>query len=299
MSIFVSIRLRQIIAILVLLGTVLIPGPAQEKASSPQKHKILSFPPQSDERWALIESFKKRAPDLIQLFESFNHTNAQGEIMPYRLFIPPQSELGRRYPLVIFLHGSSGSGTDNEKQLQRANWFGGLVWVLPENQERFPCFVVAPQSNVNWHCVILEEGKRPKLCPGLGKGARLAFEIIDKLLDEYPIDSSRIYITGHSMGGAGTWHMISYRRNFFAAAAPVCGLPDFEYASKIKDVPIWNFHGETDNIEPVATSRRMIEAIVQAGGQPLYTEYPGVGHNVFMWAYTEPALIEWLFTQHR
>jgi predicted peptidase len=173
------------------------------------------------------------------------------------------------------------------------------VWALPENQERYPCFVVAPQSNVNWPCVILEEGKRPKLCPGLGKGAKLAFEIIDKLLEEYPIDTSRLYITGHSMGGAGTWHMIAHRPNFFAAAVPVCGLPDFGTASIVKDVPIWNFHGETDNIEPVATSRRMIEAIVQAGGQPIYTEYPDVGHNVFMWAYTEPALLEWLFAHHR
>jgi predicted peptidase len=272
---------------------------AQEKASSSRKPKILPLQPQSDERWTPIEDFKKRAPELIQQFDSFDHTNDQGESMPYRLFIPHKLVSGRKYPLVIFLHGSSGSGTDNVKQLQRANWFGGLVWALPENQERYPCFVVAPQSNVNWPCVILEEGKRPKLCPGLGKGAKLAFEIIDKLLEEYPIDTSRLYITGHSMGGAGTWHMIAHRPNFFAAAVPVCGLPDFETASIVKDVPIWNFHGETDNIEPVATSRRMIEAIVQAGGQPIYTEYPEVGHNVFMWAYTEPALLEWLFAQHR
>ncbi len=214
MFIFASTGLRQIITISGLLGTVLIPVTTQEKVSSPHKQKILPFPPRSAKRMALIESFKKRAPDLTQLFESFNHTNAQGEIMPYRLFIPPKAESDRRYPLVIFLHGSSGSGTDNEKQLRRANWFGGLVWTLPENQDRFPCFVVAPRSNVNWPCVILEEGKRPKFCPGLGKGAQLAFEIIDKLLDEYPIDSSRIYITGHSMGGTGTWHMISYRPNF-------------------------------------------------------------------------------------
>lgn len=280
------------------LGTVYVPVMGQDKTSSHGKFDILPFPPRSVERVALIESFKKRAPALIQQFESLKHTNAQGEFMPYRLFIPHKLESGQCYPLVVFLHGSSGSGTDNEKQLQRANWFGGLVWALPKNQLRFPCFVVAPQSNVNWPCVILEEGKRPKLCPSLGKGARLAFEILDKLLDEHPIDASRVYITGHSMGGAGTWHMIAHRPNFFAAAVPVCGLPDFGAASTVKDIPIWNFHGEVDDIEPVATSRRMIEAIIQAGGQPLYTEYPGVGHNVFMWAYTEPALIEWLFSQH-
>lgn len=160
-------------------------------------------------------------------------------------------------------------------------------------------FIVAPQTNVNWPCVIIEEGKRPQLCHGMGKGARLAFEIIDKLISEHPIDTSRVYVTGHSMGGAGVWHMIAHRPRFFAAAVPVCGLPDFTTAAIVKDVPIWNFHGESDKIEPVDTSRRMIEEIVRAGGQPIYTEYPGVGHNVFMWAYTEPALVEWMFAQHR
>ena len=299
MSFFALPKLQRAITFLGFLGVALTLMTAQEKDISSTKPKILPFPPQSDERWEAIESFKKRAPGLIQQFETFVHTNHQDESMPYRLYIPRRMELGQKYPLVIFLHGSSGSGTDNEKQLQRANWFGGLVWTLPENQTRFPCFVVAPQTNVNWPCVILEEGKRPRLCPGLGKGARLAFEIIDKLLDEHAIDTSRLYITGHSMGGAGTWHMIAHRPNFFAAAVPVCGLPDFTSATAVKDIPIWNFHGETDNIEPVATSRRMIAEIKKAGGHPLYTEYPSVGHNVFMWAYTEPALLEWMFAQHR
>ncbi|MGD9345816.1 MAG: prolyl oligopeptidase family serine peptidase [Candidatus Aminicenantes bacterium] len=299
MTIFFSLQLRQIVAIIGFLGYVFIPVTAQKDASSPQNVEILPYPPNSDERWNPIESFKKRAPNLIKQYEAFIHTNDQGEAMPYRLFIPSKLEAGREYPLVVFLHSSSGSGIDNEKQLQRANWFGGLVWALPENQERFPCFVVAPQSDFNWPCVILKEGERPQLCPGLGKGARLAFEIIDKLLVKYPIDRSRVYVTGHSMGGAGTWHMIAHRSNFFAAAVPVCGLPDFETASAVKDIPIWNFHGERDDIEPVATSRRMIRAIEKAGGHPIYTEYAGVGHNVFMWAYTEPALLEWLFSQQR
>ncbi len=93
--------------------------------------------------------------------------------------------------------------------------------------------------------------------------------------------------------------MIAQRPTFFAAAVPVCGLPDFSTAPIVKDVPIWNFHGDADDVEPVATSRRMIDAIVKAGGHPIYTEYPGVGHPSFAWAYTEPSLIEWLFAQRR
>ena len=296
---FCSKKLWPVVVILGLLCTTWIFMTAQEKDHISENPAILPDPPLSDERWALIETFKKRAPDLIQQFASFTYTNAKSEVMPYRLFTPHRLESGHKYPLVVFLHGSSGSGTDNERQLQRANWFGGLVWVLPENQDRFPCFVVAPQSNINWPSVVIEEGERPQLRPGLGTGARLAFEIIDKLIAEHPIDVLRIYVTGHSMGGAGTWHMIAHRPRFFAAAVPVCGLPDFATASAVKEIPIWNFHGETDNIEPVTTSRRMIEEIIKAGGKPLYTEYPGVGHNVFMWVYTEPALVEWLFKQHR
>ncbi|MEW6364149.1 MAG: alpha/beta hydrolase-fold protein [Acidobacteriota bacterium] len=268
---------------------------------------ILPAAPESDERAAPIEALKAKGPSLAAAFAPHVYKNAKGETMPYRLYTPAQLTSGQRYPLVVFLHGAGGSGTDNLKQLQSANMFGALVWTLPENQARHPAFILAPQSDVNWPCVIIDPEKPArtpadlKFCPAevLGTGARLAFEIIDGLLQTLPIDSGRIYVTGHSMGGAGTWHMIAHRPTFFAAAVPVCGHPVPATAPAVKDVPTWNFHGEGDEIEPVATSRLMIEALRKAGGQPRHTEYPGVGHNVFMWAYTEPALVEWLFAQKR
>ena len=255
--------------------------------------------PFAPDRIARIESFKRRAPALVSRFEKRVYKDQSGNVMPYRLFRPERIVNSRKYPLVLFLHGAAGSGTDNEKQLEGANMFGGVVWALPENQKRFSAFVVAPQSNINWPVAKIEPGRRPVLIPGLGLGSRLALEIVEQLVSEFPIDSARIYVTGHSMGGAGTFNLIAYRPGFFAAAVPVCGLPDFSMAKAMAQTPIWNFHGDKDDIEPVATSRRIIQELRKAGGKPLYTEYPGVEHNSFMWAYTEPGLAEWLFKQRQ
>jgi predicted peptidase len=295
------LRLR--IALAAAAGTcVVIPT----LAAQPAPH-VLSQAPDSFERRVPIDTLASKGPELADRFAAHVHTNAKGERMPYRLFTPLRFERGRRYPLIVFLHGAGGSGTDNMKQLRGANVFGALVWTLPQNQSRYPAFVLAPQSDVNWACTVFDPRNPPKtladikFCPpeALGIGARLAFEIIDGLLTTLPIDRARIYVTGHSMGGAGTWHMIAHRPRFFAAAVPVCGHPLPATAATVKDVPIWNFHGATDEVEPVTSSRVMIDAIRRAGGKPRHTEYPGVGHNVFMWAYTEPALIDWLFAQRR
>jgi predicted peptidase len=269
--------------------------------------RLLPDAPNSDRRWVPIEALKSKGPALAATFAPRVYKNAKAEQMPYRLFTPAPIEPGRTYPLVVFLHGAGGSGTDNLKQLQSANLFGALTWTRPEIQQRHPAFILAPQSDVNWPCTIFDPKNPPKIpaditfCPPdvLGVGARLAFEIIDHLLATLPIDKGRIYVTGHSMGGAGTWHMIAHRPRFFAAAVPVCGHPVPSTASAVKDVPIWNFHGTADDVEPVTSSRVMIDALRKAGGHPLHTEYAEVGHNVFMWAYTEPALIEWLFAQKR
>jgi predicted peptidase len=127
----------------------------------------------------------------------------------------------------------------------------------------------------------------------------LALEVIDALTREFAIDERRIYVTGQSMGGAGAWNIITYRPQFFAAAVICCGSISTEDGAGSIDTPLWSFQGDSDRTVPVSLSRDRIAARRKAGGHPLYTEYAGVDHNVWQWAYTEPELVKWVFAQSR
>jgi predicted peptidase len=252
--------------------------------------------PMSPERLALITAFRQRSEGIETTFEARTHKSDW--VMPYRLFRPHGSG---KVPLVVFLHGSGGLGDDNLKQMGLGNVFGTRVWALPENQKRFPCYVVAPQTDRGWvrYAPPSPGDSVARVVPGLGDGARLVSEIVDGLRREFAIDDRRIYVTGQSMGGAGVWHMIAQRPRLFAAAVACCGSRTGEAAVASIGTPLWNFHGDTDATVPPAVSRDRIAALRKAGGHPLSTEYAGVGHNVWEWAYTEPALVGWVFSQRR
>ena len=252
--------------------------------------------PTSPERTALIEAFKQKSAGLEKKFEARTHKSDW--TMPYRLFRP---DVNGKLPLVVYLHGSGGLGDDNEKQLGLGNVFGTRVWLLPENQRLFPCCVLVPQTDRGWAKYDLTQRSDgpAKVIPGLGDGSRLALEIIDELIHEFSIDERRIYVTGQSMGGAGTWNIMTHRPKFFAAAVPCCGSISKEDGTGSIDTPLWAFHGDSDQTVPVAASRNRIAARRKAGGHPLYTEYAGVDHNVWEWAYTEPELVKWIFAQKR
>ena len=257
--------------------------------------------PMSPERIALIEAFKKQSEGLEKKFEPRTHKSDWE--MPYRLFRP---QAAGNVPLVLYLHGSGGLGDDNLKQLGLGNIFGTRVWLLPENQKRFPCYVVVPQTDRGW--IRYDFSQQPaKEIPGFGDGARLALEIVDRVCQEFThesahestIDQRRIYVTGQSMGGAGTWNVIANRPQLFAAAVICCGSISTEDGTEAMETPLWNFHGDSDKTVPVSVSRDRIAARRKRGGQPLYTEYAGVDHNVWEWAFTEPALVKWVFSQRR
>lgn len=251
--------------------------------------------PDSPERTALITAFRQKSAGIEQKFEARSLTRDWE--MPYRLFRPAAGD--GKLPLVIYLHGSGGLGTDNQKQMGLGNIFGTRVWALPENQARFPCYVVAPQTDRGWVRYGPPEGADSvaRVIAGLGDGARLVLELIETLRRELPIDERRLYLTGQSMGGAGVWHLIAQRPDLFAAAVPCCGADTLDDITRAVAVPIWNFHGDADPAVPVALSRDRIGALRKAGGRPIYTEYPGVKHEVWQWAYTEPALLEWVFSK--
>jgi predicted peptidase len=266
--------------------------PSQGDATPP----LAPGAPSSPQRLALIDAFKQKAQGLDKRFEARTH---KGDwTMPYRLFRP---EATGRLPLVMFLHGSGGLGGDNEKQMGLGNIFGTRVWALPENQTRFPCYVVAPQTDRGWARYGPPDpgDSIARVVPGLGDGARLALEVIDELRREFTIDERRIYIMGQSMGGAGVWNMTAHRPQLFAAAVACCGSLSTESAADSVATPVWNFHGDADTTVPVEVSRARVAAMRKAGGHPLSTEYAGVNHNSWEWAFTEPALPGWVFSKRR
>ena len=226
------------------------------------------------------------------------YSGADGKTLPYRIMSPQGYDANgtEKYPLVIFLHGAGERGTDNTKQLVHA--MGDFA--KPENRQKYPSFVIAPQCPEGKRWVEVEWTlPAHKQLPEDSESAKLTLELISALQKEFRIDPKRLYITGLSMGGFGTWDLITRHPDMWAAAVPVCAGGDEATAGKIAKLPIWAFHGDKDTVVIPERSRNMIAAIKQAGGQPLYTEYPGVGHNSWAPAYADPKLMEWLFAQQR
>jgi predicted peptidase len=243
----------------------------------------------------LMPSIDSTAADNRDRFQS--HVFQDGDYtLPYRLLMPKPYDAKQKYPLVIFLHGAGERGDDNEKQLVH----GMNDFASDEVMAKFPALVFAPQcpSGEQWGG-INRLAKSPTPPDEFTPALAAALKAVDSLRKEFSIDDKRIYITGLSMGGYGSWDALAKRTELFAAAAPICGGGDPAQASKFKDIPIWAFHGADDQTVPVERSREMIEALKAAGAKPKFTEYPGVGHNSWAQTYSDPALYEWLFAQRK
>ena len=224
------------------------------------------------------------AQDAVDGFQSrtFNATN--GTTLRYRLFVPDAAARDRALPLIVFLHGSGGSGTDNLKQISGGSRQGTHLWTTRQLQIRFPSFVVAPQipTTIEWPAA-----------------SDKVIELLASLSGEFAIDAERVYLVGQSMGGYGAWDLITRHPRLFAAAIPLCGGGDVENIAAARAVPVWAFHGARDDVVPVDRSREMVRALRAAGGKVKYTEYIDIGHMVWTRAFAEPTLPDWLFAQRR
>jgi len=207
------------------------------------------------------------------------YRDAEGKEHKYVLFVPADYKGDRAYPVVLFLHGSGESGTDGKKQAGQ-----GLGNAIKKREKDFPALAVFPQSAKRTWKADSDDAQR-------------ALKILEVVQKEYKTDPKRVYLTGLSMGGFGTWSLAAKYPDQWAAIVPICGGGNPADADKIKHIPCWNFHGDEDKAVKVTMSRDMIAALEKAGGKPKYTEYPGVGHNSWDKAYATPELWEWLLQQ--
>ena len=194
----------------------------------------------------------------------------------YLLYLPKDYAKQDNWPLMVFLHGAGERGDDLE-QLK----VHGPPKLIAEGKD-FPCVVMAPQcaKHARWYPQAL-------------------IELIDRVANEHKVDKSRIYLTGLSMGGYGTWALAAEYPKVFAAIAPICGGGRPEKAEAYVGIPVWVFHGAKDERVKIEESEKMVEAIKAAGGDPKFTVYPDAGHDSWTETYDNPEFYEWLFKQKK
>lgn len=228
---------------------------------------------------------------ILDGFVAREYQSRAGVKLPYRLYVPASARRDQVLPLILYLHGSGGAGTDNRKQISGGNAHGTHVWIEPALQERHPAFVLAPQipTTSRWHSSSDEP---------LPHVAAL-LDLLGELRSELPIDTQRVYVVGQSLGGFGAWDFIARHPDLFAAAVPLCGGGDTKRILSARDVAVWAFHGEKDATVLASRSREMVGALRTVNSSVRYTEYPDVGHDVWTRAFAERDLPEWMFAQRR
>jgi dienelactone hydrolase len=196
----------------------------------------------------------------------------------YLLYLPEgyTSDTAARWPLMIFLHGSGERGDD----LSKVKVHGPAK--LIEHGRKFPFIVVSPQA-------AMQNGWRVEVLKGM----------LDDLKKKYRVDNARVYMTGLSMGGYGTWAFASKYPDDLAAIAPICGGGDPEEAWKIRRLPVWCFHGAKDDVVPPSESQKMVDALKKYNANVKYTLYPDANHNSWDSAYGNDSLYSWLLSHKK
>lgn len=294
---------------IVTLASFLVALSFLQACSTNQQASMLTVPMLPEEHQAWVNK------NLDKVLEKKTFAASNGMKMPYRIFLPKGYDKTKQYPLFVFLHGRGDRGTDNRAKMfnSRGLFTGPQSIVSPNGQSQFESIVIIPQCsdktpNEEWAHWIGNSPEQPFV--GLGKdgsynqhrkpsmSGAAALELIDSTIRSYAVDVSRVYLTGTSMGGFGAWEFATRRPDLFAVVVPMAGFSDTNTAEKIKDIPIWVFHGNEDENNPVQGSRNMSEKLKGLNAEIKYTEYPGLNHGQsFVEAWKNTEILPWMFSK--
>ncbi|PID69079.1 MAG: phospholipase [Flavobacteriales bacterium] len=221
-----------------------------------------------------------------------------GDTLPYRILFPENFSETEKYPLMVFLHGAGERGKDNQKQLQHGSKF------FLDSIQKYPAVVIFPQCPTEsfWANADVDSSTRPYTLNfpgdrGPTKPLELTMSLLDVMVQKNYIDNTKVYLGGLSMGGMGTFELLSRKPNFFAAAFAICGGGNAENAKNYaKTTPIWIFHGSKDNIVNPQWSIDIVSSLLKNGGLPKFTLYSQADHNSWDNAFAEATLLKWLFS---
>ena len=224
------------------------------------------------------------------------------DTLPYRILLPKNYDASKKYAFILFLHGSGERGNDNELQLKH----GASFFLSDSIRENYPAIVVFPQCEAgkSWN----NSKRGPK-----GSAAELMFptkhednrqlELVEELIKfiqkEYPIDKKQLYVGGLSMGGMGTFELVSRNPRLFSAAFPICGGAHPNTARRLQRTSWWIFHGDADTVVPPESSTQIFEALQAKNADVKMSMYEGVGHDSWTNAFAEPELMKWLFSKSK
>jgi predicted peptidase len=211
----------------------------------------------------------------------FQTLDQGGKEYKYTVYAPRDYTADKAWPLIVFLNGYGECGTDGQKHLSV-----GLPLAVMRDAEKWPFVIALPQ--------------KPKHEDAWEDHDAAVMAMVKQAQADYNVDATRLYLTGLSQGGHGTWAIGALHPNLWAAMAPVCGYGKAEeIGPPLKDMPIWNFHGDADTAVPLERSEELIAAVKKAGGTPKNTVYPGVGHNSWDNAYQKENLPDWFLSHQR
>ena len=214
--------------------------------------------------------------------QSFDKDILMSVHLDYLLYLPDEyPESNRDWPLILFLHGAGERGND----LEKLKVHGPPKLIAGQNKE-FPFVIVSPQCPAgDWWSSDIQ-------IAGLDA-------LLSELMSRYRIDRDRVYVTGLSMGGFGTWRLAVEYPDRFAAIAPICGKGNPQKAARISQLPIWVFHGAKDNVVPIKHSEEMVDALKKSGSDVKFTVYPDAGHDSWTTTYNNPELYDWFLKHER